>query len=534
MDTFSRAIAGALLLGLLLAGCAGAPVATEKAVVGEGAGTAEAVNNLASSPRPGELASELDPAVAKAQAPPEAAPAAPVVEPVFLPVKEDLSPLHQRIINISVRSTPFRDVVKVIADAASLNLVLEKGVNTEVPVTITLNNVTVQDALDIVFQSVDYFYEVRKNLLLVKAQETRMFEFGHPSITNNFTLNLGGDILGAASSGSGGASNIKGEVKMEGKSDDKAKNLWDDLEKSLTNLVKGGDTTAAGSFSINRMSGTIIVTASKKTLTEVDEYLTAVRQSLSRQVMIEARIVEVQLSDSLRYGIDWSLIDSWKGVGTISASTNKFTAIVPSTGPSFDLGLTTSNFTSLLKALQSQGDIRVLSNPRVSLMNGQSALLSVGRNTNFVSKVATTTTASTGTIPQTTFTIETSSVLSGLMLGIVPYINADGGVSLTITPIISDLISLENKDLGTIGENNISISLPTVDLREMSTTVHVKDGQLVVIGGLISRKESLRDNGIPFISRIPLLGYLFKSREKVEERNELVIILRPKVSTTEI
>jgi len=161
-------------------------------------------------------------------------------------------------------------------------------------------------------------------------------------------------------------------------------------------------------------------------------------------------------------------------------------------------------------------------------MNGQNALLSVGRNANFISRVETTT-ASAGTAGTVTFTIETSSILSGLVIGIAPFIHADGTVSMTITPIITDLIKLEDRSLGTLGTDGLSISLPTVDLREMSTTVRARDGELVVIGGLISNKDVERDAGVPFLSSLPLLGHLFKSKELIQEKTELVLMLKPVV-----
>jgi type II secretory pathway component GspD/PulD (secretin) len=160
-------------------------------------------------------------------------------------------------------------------------------------------------------------------------------------------------------------------------------------------------------------------------------------------------------------------------------------------------------------------------------MNGQTALLSVGREVSFVSRVETQTTASSGSIPTTTFTVDTSSILSGIIIGIVPHINEFGEIALSITPIISDLVQLQDKSIGQVSDNSVSISLPTVDLRELSTTVKVRDGQMIIIGGLISKKENLKDNQIPLAGNIPVIGTLFKSRDKKESRSELVVLLRP-------
>ena len=160
-------------------------------------------------------------------------------------------------------------------------------------------------------------------------------------------------------------------------------------------------------------------------------------------------------------------------------------------------------------------------------MNGQTSLLSVGRNENFISKVETTT--STGTTPIITFTVTTSSVLSGIIIGIVPYINEIGEISLTITPIVSDLVDLNPTTIGTEGANQITISLPIVDLRELSTTVKVRDGQLIVIGGLIKKDENLQKNKVPLLGDIPYLGELFTRRDKDESKTELVVILQPQL-----
>ena len=163
-------------------------------------------------------------------------------------------------------------------------------------------------------------------------------------------------------------------------------------------------------------------------------------------------------------------------------------------------------------------------------MNGQTALLSVGRNTNFISKVETTTTpGSSGTAATTTFSVTTQNVLSGVMIGMAPIVNENGEISMAITPIISDLVKLEDRTVGTVGQNTIQISLPTVDLRELNTTVKIKDGEMVIIGGLIQNRDRTQDNQAPFLGRIPILGYLFKSREVIKEKTELVIMLKPTV-----
>jgi len=469
--------------------------------------------------------------------------------PEFVPVSEELSPLKTRIVSISARNTPLRDVLHVIAESTGLNLVMEKGVDPEIPITLTLKNISAEDALNTIFSSVDYFYSIRENLLIVKAMDTRIFEFGQPSVIQDYAVDVGGDILGGATTGAGagtvttGTTSIKGNVAQKIQADKDSFKLWDSIEKTIGSLlgITAGTTKAAGtekaatttlqpSFSVNRMAGTIVITASKKDLERVENYLRELKKILNRQVIIEARIVEVQLSEGLKYGIDWSALDI-NSLGQVTFGTSRFSDVVGDM-PNFNIGISRWDFTGLLKALQTQGNVRVLSNPRVNIMNGQTALLSVGRNVNFISRVETTTsTATTGVIPTTTFTVQTSSVLSGIIIGLIPHINEKGEVSMTVTPIVSDLVRLDDRTIGKVGENTIQISLPTVDLRELSTTVKVKDGQMVVIGGLIHNRDKLQDSQVPFLGNIPLIGYLFKSRESVNERTELIIMLQPRIVT---
>ena len=159
-------------------------------------------------------------------------------------------------------------------------------------------------------------------------------------------------------------------------------------------------------------------------------------------------------------------------------------------------------------------------------MNGQTALLTVGRNQNYVSKV-TSTVSGSGDTKTVTFTVDTANVLSGVMIGLAPIINSKGEISMTVTPIVSDLVKLEDKTIGTDPSNQVAISIPTVDLRELSTTVKVRNGELIVIGGLISNKQDFKDDKIPLVGDIPWLGALFTKKDHLDKRTELVVLLQP-------
>jgi MSHA type pilus biogenesis protein MshL len=447
--------------------------------------------------------------------------------PDFVPAAEDITPLKTRIVNISARNTPLRDVLHVIAEATSLNIVMDKGVDPETPVNITLKNVTAENALKTIFNSVDYFYVFKENMLFVKAVDTRMFELGHPALEQKYSIDLGGDMLagatssGGGSSGGGGATGVKGSITQAIKSDDTAFKFWETIEKSISNILgsKESGTSVQQSFTVNRLAGSIILTATKNNIDKVEMYINNLRTIIGRQVLVEAKIVEVQLNDNFKLGIDWNYITS-----DVNLITTNFASVVPATGPLMRIAVTDHRFAPVLQALETQGEVRLLSNPRINIMNGQTALLSVGRNTSFISKVDSTTTG--GITPITTYSVQTSSILSGILIGIVPYINEHGEISLTVAPIISKLIELKDKNVGGVG-NQTQISLPTVDLKEMSTTVKVTNGQTIIIGGLIEKLESVQDDQVPFLGNIPLMGYFFKSRNKQDAKNELVVLIQP-------
>lgn len=497
----------------------------------------------------------------KAHYPPPA-----LVTPDYQPVSDDISPAKTRLVNIQARNSSLGDILHVIADAAGLNLVINDGVQQDRTITITLKRVTADDALSTILNSADYFYTIKDNILSVEATGTKLFELGHPALVQGFTVDVGGDILGSAagltasgsssSGGSGssgssgsGSTNMKGTITQSIKSDSKAFDFWEALEKSLLILIQKQDAavattpaaTAAGTAAtirdnaprqhvvVNRLTGTIMVTATRKNLMSVERYLDNIKAALNRQVLVEARIIEVQLDDSLTFGIDWSFLSSIDNFGLIGGGFgalggSSLSATLDAKNPSFRIGAITSGskgtISGVLDALQKQGEVKTLSNPRINVMNGQTALLSVGRNENYIAKVTSTTTVASP--PVTTYTIDTANVLSGIMIGLAPNINSKGEISMTVTPIISDLVELTPATIG--GQE---IKLPTVDLRELSTTVKVRNGDMIVIGGLISNKNKMNDSKIPFLGDIPWLGTLFTRKDYQDKRTELVVVLQP-------
>jgi MSHA type pilus biogenesis protein MshL len=266
------------------------------------------------------------------------------------------------------------------------------------------------------------------------------------------------------------------------------------------------------------MAGSLYVKDSPQVIRSVARLIQHFKEMLGRQIQIEARIIEVALADEYQYGIDWAALRNLSSGATLlnSASWSLGDGLVLSgqTGE-WSLG-------AAIDALNTFGDTKVVSNPSIRSKHGKPAMISVGTSFTYKKSVETTTTSTT-TESDTTTEVEVSTVFDGLILGVVPFIEDNGRISLMINPIKSD-VDLESLEPETVGDGQ-SISLPEVRIKEISTTIDLHSGDVVILGGLIDKQSVTADTGVPFLSAIPVLGYLFKHERSREESRELVIIL---------
>jgi len=353
--------------------------------------------------------------------------------------------------------------------------------------------------------------------------------------------------------------------------------------------VTGG---AENYYMIDKPIGLITVTAPRPIIEKVAAYFTSLQKEIYKQVSIEAKIIEVQLLDSSSIGINWdSVLKNFSVTGAIgfgsqtSANSTSTTAsgatagtalntlvntINTQTNPDGSVTTTTTNNTNpnnstsnnssntnasntalmavgqvwpdvsklvssvrintsdfgvFLNALKTQGNTKVLSNPKISVLNGQPAMISVGKNITYVDKI--TVTKGTADSPGDTFAPETASVLSGVGLGLTATILENNEIILNLIPITSELVG-DVVQYKTFADGS-SVGLPVVNIREMSTTVRVKDGDMLVIGGLISDMNDQTGNFAPVLGEIPLVKYLFGHEEKVKNKRELIILLKPRI-----
>jgi MSHA biogenesis protein MshL len=325
------------------------------------------------------------------------------------------------------------------------------------------------------------------------------------------------------------------KVTMTSKSD-----FWDELEKSLTAIV-GND--KGRSVVVSPMSGVIVVRAMPDELKNVTAYLKASQISVERQVILEAKIVDVQLNDSFQSGVNWAAFNnnpnSHSSIGVVSpgatlatagALTNGLTTATPGAslaslgapGSStlFGLAFQTSNFAALLNFLESQGSVHVLSSPRIATLNNQKAVLKVGTDDFFVTNVSTTTTA-IGTLATTSPSVTLQPFFSGIALDVTPSIDENGEIILHVHPSVSQVSTVTT--IVNLGGLNGSLSLPLASsaVSETDSIVRARNGQIVAIGGLMSQTASNNNSGLPGLPKS-----VFGQTNQSSAKRELVILLK--------
>jgi MSHA type pilus biogenesis protein MshL len=312
-------------------------------------------------------------------------------------------------------------------------------------------------------------------------------------------------------------------------------------------LAEGEKSDSA--FSLNKMTGTLYVKARPAKMRAIEKMLARAQGMLRKQVYIEAQLIDVQLSDNFEFGVDWSILRGQLAANfgatpmalasttsTLTNAGNAFptrTVTIPSqfvgsqNGQSLGIGYQGSTSGVVINALRSFGNLRVLSNPNVQVRNGTPALLSVGSSYRYVARTTSSQTAPGGGATTTTSDVQTDSVFSGVMVGVLPFMREDGRIELLVNPMQSDV---DQKSLQLVAVNDTNrVTLPVVSYKGLTTTLNVGDGDVVVIGGLIDQRTSGSDKGAPGVSDVPLFGKLFGNQADSHASRELVVVLRVRV-----
>lgn len=501
--------------------------------------------------------------------------------PEAIPVAPVYNPLDEVNINLVVDGGELQYILKAFADQTKMNLLIHPNlIGNSYKVSVDFRNVKASEVFRQLTRIADVDGYVDGNTLVVNPVQEKIFNLGfmESDVKNSFAS--GGDVLGGkgssgSSSGSGGSGSsnnqIKGNFQVSGTNMPNS-NPYNELETMLDVMVgKMGETAPhntvmnAGNidelgaisrlnsairadmplYSLNRMTGTLYVRAKPSVMSAVEKMVNNYEAILGGQILIDAQIVEVSLADGFQFGVDWSSLrnnvatalstsertvsDVTSNFGSLSqdAANRTFTISPPvvggDSGNLFSFQKVGDDFSATVTALQSYGDVTVLSNPTLRSKHGQPAIISVGTSTAYISDTRVVTNGTSGS-SVTSQEVETAQVFDGLMVGVVPFIDHNGDITLSVHPVQSK-VSPESLALVNAG-GDTRVTLPEVALKSMVTQLKVKSGDTVVMGGLIDQSDTRGQSGVPFLSSIPGIGNLFKNRSNSNETRELVLLLK--------
>lgn len=491
-------------------------------------------------------------------------------------------------VGATIRSTtgpqPLWDIMKRLAAMKDMNVSWESDVDQNVLVDVDISaSDDFYKAIDNLLRQVDYFHEMQEDTIVVKYKETRQYQIGMPYTNQLFETGTGGNMLGGEET----EDKIEGTIRLNSKGNEY--NIWDNIEKNLNDILQVWKTEEVAAVSeseseqteasnedsqengeqvseatttrstrrrsgnqnlyiIDRSVGLVTVTAPRPLLEKVDSYFEELKRHLYKQIAIEAKIIEVVLGNESNIGINWSEVlknfnlsgvveFGQAGTGQVwpyifSEDQGRNTFIDGSyTRRTYDptrfvskIRMDNKPWSVFVNALKEEGQTKVLSNPKISVMNGQPALITVGRNVTYIEDIESDLDTDTGVI---TLTVNTDRILSGIGMALTATIINDDEVIMNLVPVTSELQEpIEYRDVGNLGA---TVGLPIVNIREMSTTVKVKDGEMLVIGGLISDDKDESGEFLPILGDIPLVKYMFGYEQKRRTKRELIILLKPVV-----
>jgi len=556
----------AVLTTLILSGCQTAPKRDTYNQIG-----AEVDSALNAKP---PAASQAD-AVASALLPP--------VAQLTEQLPKARAVLEERF-NVSFNNVPVQQFYNSIVAGTRYNMLINPEVTGNI--TANLKDVTLFEALEAIRELYGYDYKIDGTRIYIRplTMQTKMFKVNYLTATRKGVSSLRVSSTSVANAGTSSSGNNNGNGTNDNSGNNgnnngnngdnsggsrsqsqrdaasvqttSASDFWVELKTALDAIVDSG--TDGRSVTISPQSGVIVIRAMPDALRNVDEYLRATQISVDRQVILEAKILEVELNSNFQSGINWSAFGKLSSNSRISAGlVQPGTALAPlgannagvtvnngsiianpgaaigaagdAMGSLFGLAFQTSNFAALISFLEGQGTVHVLSSPRIATLNNQKALLKIGTDEFFVTGVSTTTNNNANGTGVTTPSVTLQPFFSGVVLDVTPQIDDQGNIILHVHPSVSQ-VSTVNKavNLG-VALGSLSLPLASSSTSEMDSIVRGQNGQVVAIGGLMRQSTTSDRSGVPGIGGLPVVGALFRSTGEVVQKRELVVLIKPTV-----
>ncbi|EJG1581853.1 TPA: pilus (MSHA type) biogenesis protein MshL [Vibrio parahaemolyticus] len=418
-------------------------------------------------------------------------------------------------------------------------------------ITVNLSDVTLDEVLSVVQNM--YGYDVMKSGKVIQVYPAGMRTVTIPvdylqfkrsgrsltsivtgSVTSAGTSNSGGSSDSSDSSDSNNSNNgndssttSTGGTRIETITES---DFWPMLQQAVANLIGSGK---GQSVVVTPQAGVITVRAFPDDIREVREFLGVSQERMQRQVILEAKILEVTLSDGYQQGINWSNLSASIGnsgsiiVNRPASALPPLDAIGTLLGGQTNVTISDGNFEAVLNFMSTQGDLNVLSSPRITAANNQKSVIKVGTDQYFVTELSSN--AGNGENSNAVPEVELTPFFSGISLDVTPQIDNKGNVFLHVHPAVIE-VTEEVKQLNLGGDfQNIQLPLAKSSIRESDSVIRAKDGDVVVIGGLMKQQNVEQVSKVPFLGDVPALGHLFRNTSNVTQKTELVILLKPTV-----
>lgn len=463
-----------------------------------------------------------------------------------LPVQSESSVEDSRRISVAANEVPAAEFFARLMDNSGASVVVHPDVSGSI--TVNLDNVTVDQVFDAVYRmygfraekqgKIYYVYPagvhtetIPVDYMLLTRESSTSVSISNNSLKDGDSGSDSSDSSSSSSSGSdsGDSSSDSSGVTMSTSS---KSDFWTELEKTLSKILGAGE---GRMVSVNPQAATVTVRGMPSEIQNVRDYLNQTKNALRRQVVIEAKILEVYLNEDYAQGIDWSVILGnpnalhGKNMSNYSPNTSHIEGSVFSLlGGGFKFSMSDKRYALLINLLQTQGDVTTLSSPRITALNNQRSVMKIGKDSYYLTDISTDSSTSTSDNNIVSSSFDFSPFFSGVSLDVLPQISEDGRILMHVHPAVV-MVQDDNKTIDLGSGKRMELPLATSDVRETDTVVEAQSGDVILIGGLMRHEKGSEVSKVPVLGDIPVVGELFKNRSIYDHKTELVILLRPVV-----